>query len=203
MQGAVVKEKQRSCDIKYRQVIVAVNPDGSVYAVYDSRKAAALDWHVVPTTINRYCKLNSIGMGKRWFYEEDFRRIYMSCEWERLRFELPEGYQPGKSPFVKGHKLGNGWEKRTERQKNAFRQVASLMMKEINERAESRMRGSSKRRIPVVCINDGREFPSMKHAAAFYGVPRNEVSRSANKLLSTHGLKFRKKETLKRIKEVI
>ena len=188
--------------IKPPKTVIAINPDGSVCAVFNNSKDAAKMFGVIPNTINRYCFRQRIGMGKRGLYEEDFRAVYMRCELDKLKFELPEDYAPGKSPFQKGHKLGNGWEKKSEEYKQRTREMALERINSVNK-SGANTRGVRMKMKQVVCLNDGMEFPSIQHAANHYGISRNMVSWSAHKTRTAHGLKFRFKSQLEKIKEVI
>ena len=183
-------------------VVVSVNPDGTVDAVFNSAADAAKLYGVVTSTINHYCRTESVGLGKKWFYEENFRKIYMACEWEKLHFTLPDDYVPKRKSFYKGHKKGNGWEKKSDESKRKQKEAAAQRAKMLNESGKNRL-GALNNMKPVVCITDGNEFPSIRHAAEFYGIPRGSVRHCAHRVGVTHNLKFRFKSQLENIKNVI
>lgn len=187
--------------IKPPKTVIAINPDGSVHAVYNSAQEASKDYGLNKHSINKYCSIGRIGMGKRWLYEEDFRRYYMNCELDKLKFTLPEDYQPGKY-FHKGHKLGNGWNRKDAATKRRFSSVAKAAIEKVNKEGLNR-KGAIKRCKPVVCLEDGKEFPSVKQAAEYYGISKNLISWSIHKPSKAKGLTFRLKSQLEKIKEVI
>lgn len=183
-------------------VVVSVNPDGTVDAVYNCAADAAKLYGITPGTVNRYCRTGVIGVGKKWFYEEKFRKIYMNCELEKLRFTLPDDYVPKRKGFYKGHTKGNGWDKKSEESKRRSVEAGIRTAKMINKDGRNRL-GVSKKRKPVVCITDGNEFPSIRHASDHYGIPKVHISSCIHRVGSTRGLKFRFKSQLENIKEVI
>lgn len=182
--------------------IVAVNPDGSVHAVYNGASDASRIFNMHKSSFNRYCRRNMIAMGKKWFYERQFREIYMNCELEKLRFDLPDDYHPGDRYFCVGHKHGNGWHRRSEESKQRHTEFARQRMIEMNAKGINRT-GVHAHYKPVVCLEDGLEFPSIRHAADHYGVRPNHVSQAVHKLRTVRGKRIRLKSQLERIKEVI
>lgn len=183
-------------------VVVSVNPDGTVDAVFNCAADAAKLYGITAGTINRYCRTGVIGVGKKWFYEQRFREIYMSCEVEKLRFTLPDDYVPKGKIFYKGHTRGNGWDKRSEESKRRISENGKHRFKEVNESGKNRA-GSLKRMKPIVCITDGNEFPSIRHAAEHYGISRSNVRYCAHQVGTTHNLKFRFKSQLENIKNEV
>ena len=183
-------------------VVVSINPDGTVDAVFNCAADAAKLYDVTPGTVNRYCRTGAIGQGKRWFYEEKFREIYMACEMDKLRFTLPADYVPKRRCFYKGHTKGNGWSKRSEESKEKTRRIASRIAKAINKDGRNRLGGCKKGKT-VVCLTDGKEFPSIRCAADHYGIPRSSVHYCAHRIGITHNLKFRFKSQLENIKEIV
>lgn len=196
------KKEKRHYKTRPAFVVVSVNPDGTVDAVYNSAAEAAKDLNFDKSTINRYCRTGKIGMGKKWFYEEDFRKAYMNCEFEKLRFTLPDDYDPKRRYFHKGHQHGNGWERKSEAHKEWMRRTGRELVRQINKRGLN-VKSAHKQRKPVVCITDGREFPSIHHAAEYYGLSDSHVRSAIHRVGSTRKLKFRLKSQLEKIKEVI
>ena len=184
------------------RVIVSVNPDGSVDAVYNSATDAAKQYGILSQTIRHYCRSGMIGVGKKWFYEERFREIYMTCEMDKLKFTLPDGYVPKEGGSRKGHTRGNGWDKMKEESRAAFRERGKILVRRIFE-SGGLERSNRKTSKPVVCITDGKEFPSIRRAAEYYGIPRSCIGGCIHRVGSTRGLKFRFKSQLESIKEVI
>lgn len=185
-----------------KRMVVAVNPDGSVAEVFEYIKDAVAKYGMDRHSITNSCKRGSICHGWKWFYEEDFRRIYMNCEYEKLRFTLDPNRDPVTYHYIKGHKAGSGYTRLTEEQKQKKIDHTRAAMK---RRKENGGYEESKKKLwkPVVCLNDGKEFPSITHAAEYYGIPRHQISGAIHRIGKTRGLKIRLKSQLENIKEVI
>ena len=97
--------------------VVAVNPDGSVAGVFEFIKDAVAKYGMDRHSITKSCRQGRICHGLKWFYEEDFRKIYMNCELEKLRFTLDPNRDPVTYQYIKGHKAGSGYARLTEKQK--------------------------------------------------------------------------------------
>ena len=184
------------------RTVVSVNPDGTVDCIFDSAEQASVKHGCNRATINRYCKQGLIGLGRKWFYEDDFRQIYMNCELERLRFTLPDDYVHGRSYFRKGHTHGNGWERKSEESRQRQREQAREQAGRLN-RSGANCKGAFKTWKPVVCLTDGTEYPSIRHAADHYGIPQNKIVQAIHRVGTTCGLKFRLKSQLESVKEAI
>ena len=186
----------------HKHTVVAVNPDGSVFEVFEFIRDAVAKYGMARKSITNSCKRGALCHGKRWFYEEDFRRIYMNCEIEKLKFELDPNRDPVTKYFVKGHKLGNGHDKLTEEQKQ--RKISRVREACARRASNGEYKESNKKcRKPVVCLNDGKEFPSVSRASEYYGIPRTQVSEAIHRVGTVRGLKIRLKSQLEKIKEVI
>lgn len=185
-----------------KKVVVAVNPDGSVERVFDYVKDAAAYYGCDRHSISRSCRLGKTAHGFKWFYEEDFRRIYMNCEFEKLKWTPDPNRDRWTNKFVKGHKAGNGFEKRSmeSKQKTKDGQRERNLKRWERGGYEETSRRNCK---PVICLTDGKEFPSVKQAAEYYGLPQASVSGAIHRVGSIHGLKLRLKSQYDSLKEVI
>ena len=185
-----------------KKVVVAVNPDGSVAEVFEFIKDAVAKYGMDRHSITNSCRRGSVCRGWKWFYEEDFRRIYMNCEIEKLKFTLDPNRDPVKYCYIKGHTAGNGFASLTEEQKRKRMENHRAAMKRRKERGgyeESR----KKLWKPVVCLEDNMEFPSVGHASEYYGIPSQMISGAIHRVGKTRGLSFRLKSQLKNIKEIL
>lgn len=203
----MVNKKEEATKKKPRRklpasVVVAVNPDGTVDSVFDNARDAAKYYKIHVSSISKSCCHNRVCMGKKWFYEKDFKRIYMNCETEKLKFTLPENYHPGRWFFYKGHNRGNGYEKLSEENKRKIRENAVKLAERLCKTGLN-TKGAWKRRKPVVCITDGMEFPSIRHASEHYGISQSCISQCVNSIGSTHNLKFRLKSQLEKVKKIV
>lgn len=175
-----------------KKVVVAVNPDGSVERVFDYIKDAAAYYGCDRHSISRSCRLGKTAHGFKWFYEEDFRRIYMNCELEKLQWTPDPNRDRWTYRFVKGHEAGNGFFKRSEQCK---KKSIEDQRKRNHKRWEHGGYSESAKRLckPVICLTDGKEFPSVKDAAEYYGLKRAAVSGAIHRVGTIHGLKIRLK----------
>lgn len=185
-----------------KRKVVAVNPDGSVAEVFEYIKDAVAKYGMDRHSITNSCKRGTICHGWKWFYEEDFREIYMNCELEKLKFTRDPNRDPITNHFVKGHKAGSGFQKLTEEQKKRKVEGVRAAMKRRKE-SGGYDESSKKSWKPVVCLTDGKEFPSIKHASEYYGIPTHYISAAIHRVGTVRGLKIRLKSQLERVKSVI
>lgn len=89
--------------------VVAVNPDGTVAGCFDFIKDAVALYGMDRHSITDSCRKGTICRGLRWYYEEDFKKIFMEQRLDELKFELDPNRDPLTYHFRKGHKCGNGW----------------------------------------------------------------------------------------------
>lgn len=169
---------------------MAVNPDGSVHASFEFIKDAARHFNCDRHSITDSCRRGIVSHGYRWFYEEDFRRLYRNCELDRIRWTPDPNRNRWNGRLITGHQAGSGsWN--DERR----RQYAETMKRTNSKRMEAGgyAASSAKRRKPCFCLDDGREFPSVGHAARFYGIPSNLVSAAIHRVGKVRGLRIRLK----------
>lgn len=180
-----------------KRMVVAVNPDGSVAEVFEYIKDAVAKYGMDRHSITNSCKRGTICHGWKWFYEEDFRRIYMACEYEKLRFTLDPNRDPVTYHFRKGHKL-NAHARRSPETK---KRCAEISRRNCLRRKETGGYDESKKKMwkPVICVDDGLEFPSIGHAAEHYGIPRHYISGAVHRVGKTGGKKFRLKSQWEKI----
>ena len=185
-----------------KKVVVAVNPDGSVERVFEYIKDAAAYYKCDRHSITDSCRRGTVAHGFKWFYEEDFRRIYMNCEYEKLRWTPDPNRDRYTYQFLKGHKAGNGFHKRSEEKK----QEARTDLQERNRKRWERggyVEPSKRNCKPVICLTDGKEFPSVTEAARYYGFTQAALSGAIHRVGTIRGLKIRLKSQYENLKEVI
>lgn len=175
-----------------KKVVVAVNPDGRVERVFDYIKDAAAYYGCDRHSISRSCRKGITAHGFKWFYEEDFRRIYMNCELEKLQWTPDPNRDRWTYRFVKGHNAGNGFCRRSEQRKQ---KAIEDQRKRNHKRWEHGGYREPAKRLckPVICLTDGKEFPSVKDAAEYYGLKLAAVSGAIHRVGTIHGLKIRLK----------
>lgn len=172
-----------------RHSVVAVNPDGSVAGYFEFIKDAVEKYGMDRHSITDSCKRGTICRGLRWWYEEEFREIYLRGEFEKLRYTLDPNRDRLTYHFKKGHKAGNGWDRCSEEKKAKRREIA-------RERAFQMIReghknfGKPKMEKPVRCITTGKEYDSLKACSADTGIPSNQIGRAAKLGVATHKKRF-------------
>lgn len=172
-----------------RHSVVAVNPDGSVAGYFEFIKDAVEKYGMDRHSITDSCKRGTICRGLRWWYEEEFREIYLRGEFEKLKYTLDPNRDRLTYHFKKGHKAGNGWdrcseEKKAKRQKIA-RERAFQMIREGHKNF-----GKPKMEKPVRCITTGKEYDSLKACSTDTGIPSNQIGRAAKLGVATHKKRF-------------
>lgn len=172
-----------------RHSVVAVNPDGSIAGYFEFIKDAVDKYGMDRHSITDSCKRGTICRGLRWWYEEEFREIYLRGEFEKLRYTLDPNRDRLTYHFKKGHKAGNGWDRCSEEKKAKRREIA-------RERAFQMIReghknfGKPKMEKPVRCITTGKEYDSLKACSADTGIPSNQIGRAAKLGVATHKKRF-------------
>ena len=170
--------------------VVAVNPDGSVHATFEFIKDAASHFNCDRHSITDSCRRGSVCNGYRWFYEEEFRKLYMNCELERIRWTPDPNRNRWNGRLITGHQAGNGsWNDERRKLYSETMRRTNRKRKEAGDYAAS----SAKLCKPCFCLDDGREFPSVGHAARFYGIPRNSISGAIHRVGKVRGLRIRLK----------
>lgn len=92
-----------------KRPVVAVNPDGSVAGYFECIKDAVDKYGMDRHSITDSCRRGTICRGLRWWYEEEFREIYLRGETDKLKYTLDPNRDRLTYHFKKGHKAGNGW----------------------------------------------------------------------------------------------
>lgn len=168
-----------------KRSVVAVNPDGSIAGYFEFIKDAVDKYGMDRHSITDSCKRGTICRGLRWWYEEEFREIYLRGEFEKLKYTLDPNRDRLTYHFKKGHKAGNGWDRCSEEKKAKRREIA-------RERAFQMIReghknfGKPKMEKPVRCITTGKEYDSLKACSADTGIPSNQIGRAAKLGVATH-----------------
>lgn len=166
--------------------IVAVNPDGSVAGFFEYIKDAVDRYGMDRHSITDSCKRGTICRGLKWFYEEDYRQIYMKCEFEKLRYKLDPNRDRKTYHFKKGHKfVGKLSEKGLQKKRERMINVAAMR----KQRGDYELM-SEKRKKPLRCVNDGMCFDSRKEASQYYNIPQHQICAAITRNGIVHGLKF-------------
>lgn len=173
-----------------KHAVVAVNPDGTVAGFFEYIKDAVEKYGMDRHSITDSCKRGTICRGLRWWYEEDFRDIYMSQDLDKLKYTLDPNRDRLTYHFKKGHKAGNGWHKLTEEQKLKIKHAVGKTAKRLNEDGTKNFGRFLDKRKPIKCITTGQKFNSIKECSAYTDIAANQICMAAKRGGTTHGMRF-------------
>lgn len=169
--------------------VVAVNPDGSIAGYFEFIKDAVDKYGMDRHSITDSCKRGTICRGLRWWYEEEFREIYLRGEFDKLKYTLDPNRDRLTYHFKKGHKFGNGWDRCSEEKKQKRRELARERAIQMIHEGHKNF-GKPKMEKPVRCITTGKEYDSLKACSADTGIASNQIGRAARLGVATHKKRF-------------
>lgn len=172
-----------------KRPVVAVNPDGSIAGYFECIKDAVEKYGMDRHSITDSCRLGTICRGLRWWYEEEFREIYLRGETDKLKYTLDPNRDRLTYHFKKGHKAGNGWDKCSEAKKKRRREIARKRALQMIQEGHKNF-GKPKMEKPVRCITTGKEYDSLKTCSADTGIASNQIGRAARLGVVTHKKRF-------------
>lgn len=166
--------------------VIALNPDGTICKKFPSVKAAQeffglSDRH----SIIKACQQKYFCRGYRLLYEEDYVP-WADYRNKRSRFRDIYGR------LLKGHH-NTGFRKPSAEKMQLKSKCASERAKRMYADPNSKW-GKPSDMIPVICVETGERFPSIKDCAMKLGIAPNQISAAITRHGSTHGYTF-KKET--------
>lgn len=180
--------------------VVAVNPDGSIAGYFEFIKDAVDKYGMDRHSITDSCKRGTICRGLRWWYEEEFREIYLRGEFDKLKYTLDPNRDRLTYHFKKGHKAGNGWDKCTEEKKQKRRELSRKRAFQMIQEGTKNF-AKPDRDKAVRCITTGKEYDSLKACSADVGIASNQIGRAAKLGVATHGKRFEFIGTDKRLRK--
>ena len=168
--------------------VVALNADGTIYQRFPSVKAAKeffglKDRH----TITDACQQKFFCRGHRLLYEEDY--IY----WADYRNTRPR-FRDIYGRLLKGHH-NTGFRKPSAEKMHEQSKRASELSKRMCADPNNRW-GKPNGMIPIICIETGERFPSIKDCAIKLGIAPNQISAAITRRGTTHGYSFKKESQL-------
>lgn len=172
-----------------KRPVVAVNPDGSIAGYFECIKDAVEKYGMDRHSITDSCRLGTICRGLRWWYEEEFREIYLRGETDKLKYTLDPNRDRLTYHFKKGHKAGNGWDKCSEAKKKRRREIARKRALQMIQEGKKNF-AKPRMEKPVRCITTGKEYDSLKTCSADTGIASNQIGRAARLGVVTHKKRF-------------
>ena len=172
----------------HKHPVVAVKPDGSMGGYFEFIRDACLiygmDWH----SITDSCKRGTICFGFRWMYEEEYRKYWLQGRTHELAYKLDPNRDRRTYHWKKGHHCGsNVWSKETK--EKVYKRIAEVSRQRAADPDSNWGKGWDNLK-PVRCVNTGREYKSIKEAAADVGLRPSHISGAISRGGKVHGLQF-------------
>ena len=184
-----VKKRQHSGK---KHPVVAVNPNGKVAGIFDSIKDAVAIYGMDRHSITDSCKKGTLCRGLRWYYEEDFRKIYMDVE--KLKFTPYPDREQVSGRLVKGHKVNLGWKNWSEKSKESRRRFSRELCKRLindpNSNFGPNRKVLSNRCKKVICIDSGEIYNSVAECSRKTGLGVSALHASMRRMYKCGGKKF-------------
>lgn len=189
--------------------VVAVNPDGTVAGYFDFIRDAAIKSGVSRHSISFSCRRGTACKGFRWYYEEDFRKIYEEQRMDELKFTPDPNHEIGTGHFRKGHKLNNGFHKWSKERQERRRQLSRENCLRLINNPDSNF-GPHRKSPPGICkkviaLETGEVYYSVAECARKNGVGLSALFASLRRGTRCGGKKYMfysvYEEVNKRLKE--
>ena len=172
--------------------VVAVNPNGSVAGSFGSVKDAAQYCKIDRHSITKSCKHGSVCKGLRWYYEEDFRKIFMDIE--KLKFTPNPDRERYSGHFAKGHKINVGWKNWSEKGKESRRKLSREICRRLINDPNSNF-GPNRKSPPgiskkIICLESGEIYYSIAECSRRTGLGTSALYASLRRMTKCGGKKF-------------
>lgn len=169
-----------------RRPVIALNPDGTIYKKFPSVAEAQKYFRLGDRhSVTRACQQKYFCRGYRLLYEEDY---VPWADYRNTRSRFRDIY----GRLLKGHH-NSGFRKPSAEKLERKSKCASERAKRMYADPNSKW-GKPNGMIPVICVETGERFPSIKDCAMKLGIAPNQISAAITRHGSTHGYTF-KKET--------
>lgn len=171
-----------------KHAVVAVKPDGSMGGFFEFIRDACLAYGMDRHSITDSCRRGTICHGFRWMYEEEYRKYFLYGRTDELAYTLDPNRDRVTYHFKKGHHIGsNMWSEETKRQ--VYAKLSELSRKRAAD-PDSNWGKGNRRRKPIRCVTNGRDYGSIKEAAAELGLRPAHISGAISRGGKVHGLQF-------------
>lgn len=174
--------------------VVAVNPDGQVAGCFDTITNAAKACGAGKSAISWSCRKGSICKGLRWYYEEDFRKIYEEQRIDELKFTLNPNLDIKTGHFRKGHKLNVGRKYKAtigkESRSDFYREICRRLLNDPNSNFGPNRKGLPSKSKKVICVDSGETFPSVAECSRQTGLTLSALYASIKRMTRCGGRKY-------------
>ncbi len=172
----------------HKHPVVAVKPDGSMGGYFEFIRDACLIYGMDRHSITDSCKRGTICFGFRWMYEEEYRKYWLQGRTHELAYKLDPNRDRRTYHWKKGHHCGsNVWSKETK--EKVYKRIAEVSRQRAADPNSKWGKGWDNLK-PVRCVNTGREYKSIKEAAADVGLRPSHISGAISRGGKVHGLQF-------------
>lgn len=155
-----------------RKPVVMIGKDGSMLGYFENGVPEASEiLRSKRSNIYHAIKFGKFHKGKKWMYEEDYRKFYFQMRTEDLSYS----FKQWKSD--KAHKI---WESMTEdSRERRGKKISETLKQHIAEGKDYQKRAALARRKPVLCVTTGETFPSLMDFCERYSTHQANASRAA------------------------
>lgn len=170
-----------------KHAVVAVKPDGSMGGFFEFIRDACLIYGMDRHSITKSCRRGTICHGFRWMYDEEYHKYWLEGRTHELAYTLDPNRDRITYHFKKGHHAGGSDKWSEETKKRVYRRVAEVSRQRAADPESKWGKGVYK---PVRCLNNGREYTSIKSAAEDAGLRPCHISSAIARGGTVHGYKF-------------
>lgn len=151
-----------------KRPIVSIDGQGEIVSYYESTSQAAKLLGMKVANLHRAVRKGTLCRGRMWMYEADYREYWMQGRTEELAYSEHE---------IRSQRAVRAWSRLSSEQKKERGRLisrahhASLKVQQYD--GKSGWTATSK---PVMCVNTGKCFDSVRKCAASIGVSPAGIS---------------------------
>ena len=161
--------------------VVAINPDGSVAGYFEYVKGAASKCGITRHSITYSCRKGTICKGFRWYYEEDFRKIYEEQRMDELKFCKKERVV----------KKFQEWSKeKQESRRKISRETSLRLVNDPNSNFGPNRKAPPAISKKVICLDSGEVYQSVAECSRKTGLGLSALYVSLRRFTKCGGKKF-------------
>ncbi len=163
--------------------VLVLGQDGSILRRFPSVKSAAEAFGLKSAhSVSKACQGKFYCRGFRLMYEEEYK------PWGDYR-NRRSGDRDINGRLVKGHHANDKMRRKSEETMRKIRSEARTRATAMVNDPGNRFGEGVKK--PVVCVDTGERFDSLKAAAEHFGIPLNQISMAIKRHGRCHGLAFK------------
>jgi len=167
------------------KAIVAVGNDGAMAGYFEKIMDAVRKYGFTAGKLGEAIKTGKVYYGFKWMLDDDYKKLWLEGKTHELAFERTKYNRPmtkGTTPF----KPMAEW---SDESKRKYRESQSRKAKRLWHDPNCKF-GKCVVKKPIVCVNTGVEYPSIKQAARELGIQSHQITGAISRHGTVHGLKF-------------